>query len=139
MIKKVLAGVIIVYALFMGFVVIKGGLKEQANENSNTTPTQNTQKPSPSTASNTTSPSSSKTYTLSDVAKHSATTDCWIVINNNAYDVSSYIDQHPGGAREILRYCGKDATTGFDTRGGRGSHSSEAQAMLADFLIGTIK
>ena len=139
MIKKVLAGVIIVYALFMGFVVIKGGLSEQANENSNTAQTQNTQKPLPSTTSSSTSPSSSKSYTLSDVANHSSNSDCWIVISNNAYDVSSYIDQHPGGAREILRYCGKDATTGFDTMGGRGSHSSEAQAMLADYLIGTVK
>ena len=125
MIKKVLAGCIIIYALFMGFVVIKGGLKDQKNENSS--------------VSSNTSASKPQTQPTTDVSKHAATSDCWIVISSGVYDVTNYVDQHPGGAREILRYCGKDATIGFNTKGGRGSHSNQAQAALADLLIGTIK
>lgn len=138
MIKKVLAGCIIVYALFMGFVLIKGGLKDQENENSNTS----VSAPAPNTQTNnspSSTPSSTKTYTLEDVSKRDATSDCWIIINNKVYETTSYIEQHPGGAREITRYCGKDATAGFESKGGRGNHSSDAQAKLADFQIGTIK
>jgi hypothetical protein len=36
-------------------------------------------------------------YTLADVAKHNSATDCWMVINDKVYDVTSFIDEHPGG------------------------------------------
>ena len=138
MIKKVLAGCIIIYALFMGFVVIKGGLKDQKNENSSVSSNTSASKPQTQPTTGTSS-AAKKSYTLADVSKHAATSDCWIVISSGVYDVTNYVDQHPGGAREILRYCGKDATIGFNTKGGRGSHSNQAQAALADLLIGTIK
>ncbi len=51
-----------------------------------------------------------KTYTLTDVGKHDNRSDCWLVIDNNVYDVTSFIGQHPGGD-EILKGCARDATS----------------------------
>ena len=40
----------------------------------------------------------SETYfTLEEVAKHDNEDDCWMVINGKVYDVTDYIDDHPGG------------------------------------------
>eukprot|EP00270_Netrium_digitus_P016162 TRINITY_DN5764_c0_g1_i1.p1 TRINITY_DN5764_c0_g1~~TRINITY_DN5764_c0_g1_i1.p1 ORF type:complete len:133 (-),score=30.97 TRINITY_DN5764_c0_g1_i1:173-571(-) len=32
-----------------------------------------------------------------EVAQHSARNDCWIIIKQKVYDVSMYVDEHPGG------------------------------------------
>lgn len=52
--------------------------------------------------------------TYSDVAKHSSRTDCWVIIHGKVYNVSDFLEEHPGGAGIILKYAGKDATKAFD-------------------------
>jgi len=90
---------------------------------------------SPSTATDTAG--TAQTYTAQDLQTHNLRTDCWLVIHQNVYDVTTYIDQHPGGARRIIPYCGADATTAFDTKGGEGWHSALAKQILARYQIGT--
>ena len=36
--------------------------------------------------------------------------DCWILIKDKIYDVTSYIDYHPGGVDCILKNKGKDCS-----------------------------
>ena len=79
-------------------------------------------------------------YTLWDLSNHKAQNDCWIAINGNVYDVTKYLDQHPGGSDLILMMCGKDATQAYNTQGGRGrGHSSRADTLLGQYLIGKLK
>lgn len=74
-------------------------------------------------------------YTMTDVAKHNSSTDCWIVLNKTeVYNVTSFLSVHPAGAAPITPYCGKDATTAFNNVG----HSSSAVAMEATYLIGNL-
>ena len=47
------------------------------------------------------------------IQNHSSENDCWIVINNKVYDITSFLHHHPGGASIILQYAGKDATDAF--------------------------
>lgn len=49
-----------------------------------------------------------------EVAKHNSKTDCWVIIHGKAYDVTDFLNEHPGGAGIILKYAGKDATKAFD-------------------------
>lgn len=51
-----------------------------------------------------------KTFTREEVAKHSSENDCWIIIDSAVYDVTKFADMHPGGAKLLLEYGGKDAT-----------------------------
>jgi cytochrome b involved in lipid metabolism len=49
-------------------------------------------------------------YTAGDVAAHAARKDCWFILHNVVYDVTNYVDIHPGGASRIYDECGTDAT-----------------------------
>src|SRR3546814_19188197 len=56
-----------------------------------------------------------KTFTMSEVAQHSAKEDCWTTISGDVYDLTEFVNRHPGG-NEILRACGTGATTLFNSR-----------------------
>ena len=69
-----------------------------------------------------------------DVAKHNTKSDCWIIIKNKVYDVTNFLNDHPGGAGALQAFQGVDATDGFLDVG----HSATADAMMADFHVGDI-
>ncbi|PSS35464.1 hypothetical protein PHLCEN_2v1619 [Hermanssonia centrifuga] len=48
------------------------------------------------------------------------------------YNVTKFLDEHPGGDEVILAEAGKDATEAFEDVG----HSDEARALLPDMLVG---
>jgi cytochrome b involved in lipid metabolism len=77
--------------------------------------------------------------TSEEIARHASITDCWIAIENKVYVASDYLAHHPGGASEIIPYCGKNATQAFLTKGGRGNtHSAEAFRQLGMLYIGDL-
>lgn len=51
------------------------------------------------------------------------------------YDVSTYLDDHPGGAEVLLDVGGQDADEFFEDIG----HSKDARDELAKHLVGTLK
>ena len=72
------------------------------------------------------------------VQKHASPNDCWVIINNKVYDVTGYLNLHPGGANVLSAYCGQDATSAFLTQGGNGSHSTTAFNLLNNLYIGDL-
>ncbi|ETN37257.1 uncharacterized protein HMPREF1541_08248 [Cyphellophora europaea CBS 101466] len=57
----------------------------------------------------------SKTLTPSDVSAHSSPDKggMWIIVDDSVYDVTNFVDEHPGGAKILKRVAGKDATKQF--------------------------
>ena len=55
-----------------------------------------------------------KEYTVEEVAKHNDLPSVWSIYKGNVYDITMYLDYHPGGI-DILKPCfGKDMTELFD-------------------------
>ncbi|XP_065875844.1 cytochrome b5 [Euphorbia lathyris] len=75
-----------------------------------------------------------KVYTLSEVSDHNTPKDCWLVIDGKVYDVTKFLEDHPGGDEVLLSATGKDATDDFEDVG----HSSSAKAMMDEFYVGEI-
>ncbi|KAI3461864.1 hypothetical protein Pfo_018527 [Paulownia fortunei] len=74
----------------------------------------------------------SKVFTLAEVSQHNNNKDCWIVIDGKVYDVTKYLDDHPGGDEVLVSATGKDAIDDFEDVG----HSTTARAMLEEFYVG---
>jgi len=74
--------------------------------------------------------------TLSDLRTHITPDDCWIVVDNNVYNISPYISVHPGGREAITQYCGSDATEAFQKRNEKGPHPKNASDFLNTLIMG---
>ena len=53
------------------------------------------------------------TYTMKEVNKHTTKEDCWLVIDNMIYDITSFLSSHPGGSSIMVSVAGQDATEYF--------------------------
>ncbi|KAG5456360.1 MAG: cytochrome b5 [Olpidium bornovanus] len=74
-------------------------------------------------------------YTLADVGTHCTKDDTWLVIAGSVYDITKFIDEHPGGEEVLHEHAGIDATEAFEDVG----HSDEARNLLKKFYIGELK
>lgn len=92
-------------------------------------------------AINTNTNSSASAGTLAaQLPSHNNKNDCWLAIDGKVYDVTDYIYSHPGGANEIIKYCGQDATKGFTSKDKfiPQDHSQYAYALLNNYYIGDL-
>lgn len=137
--KKVVLIALIVTGIIAGSIVVGGFLLKNQDDTSTSSSTNQSSADTSESTSGSESQTPTQTYTTAQVAEHSTENDCWIIISNEVYDVTKFIPQHPGGAERIIPYCGKDATTAFATQGGEGSHSSTAESLKQDYLIGSLE
>ncbi|ENN76258.1 cytochrome b5 [Dendroctonus ponderosae] len=75
-----------------------------------------------------------KPISLQEVSWHDTFNDCWIVIYDRVYDITDFLNEHPGGEDILVEHAGRDATVAF-----RGSgHSAQAIKALDKYLIGEL-
>ncbi|XP_030956865.1 cytochrome b5 [Quercus lobata] len=79
-------------------------------------------------------PTLSKLYSMQEASEHNTKDDCWVVIDGKVYDVTTYLDEHPGGDDVVLAATGKDATEEFEDAG----HSKSAKELMETFCIGEL-
>lgn len=52
-------------------------------------------------------------YTIKEVAMHNSNKSCYTAVNGSVYDLTPFINQHPGGVEAISALCGIDGTVAF--------------------------
>ncbi|XP_059380248.1 cytochrome b5 [Carassius carassius] len=75
-----------------------------------------------------------KYYRLSEVEERNSFKSTWIIINNKVYDVTKFLEEHPGGEEVLREQAGGDATESFEDVG----HSTDAREMASSFVIGEL-
>lgn len=74
-------------------------------------------------------------YTMEEVVKHKSEDDCWVVVDGQVLDVTSFLSDHPGGKMAIMTFAGKDASEMFNM-----VHESDVIEKFApECVIGTLK
>ncbi|PLW40559.1 hypothetical protein PCASD_07770 [Puccinia coronata f. sp. avenae] len=62
------------------------------------------------------SPDSSMTgkiISVQEVENHKDEKSAWVIVEGKVYDVTDFLEDHPGGKKILLKSCGKDATELF--------------------------
>lgn len=72
---------------------------------------------------------------MTEVREHGNIESCWAAINGNVYDLTAWINQHPGGPEHILSICGTDGSSAFNAQHGG---QREPAGELAQFFIGPL-
>ncbi|CAL5056853.1 unnamed protein product [Urochloa decumbens] len=49
-----------------------------------------------------------KVYSFQEVGKHNSRKDCWLVIAGKVYDVTAFMEEHPGGDEVLLACTGNN-------------------------------
>ena len=90
---------------------------------------------SPSASTGSSSSGAASGITMAEVAQHNSPSDCWSAIDGKVYNLTQWIDRHPGGATVIKSLCGKDGSAGFN-----GQHQGQKRPAdeLTRFLVGTL-
>lgn len=76
-----------------------------------------------------------QSYTVAQVAQHNSSTSCWSAINGRVYDLTAWINKHPGGPEHILSICGSDGSSAFNAQHGS---QSRPEKILQTFYIGDL-
>ncbi|XP_019629802.1 PREDICTED: cytochrome b5-like isoform X2 [Branchiostoma belcheri] len=76
-----------------------------------------------------------KQFSQEEVDKHTTGTSAWIVIHDKVYDVTKFLEEHPGGEEVLLEQSGKDGTEAFEDVG----HSEDARELMENYLIGELR
>ncbi|KAF2663874.1 acyl-CoA dehydrogenase [Microthyrium microscopicum] len=74
-----------------------------------------------------------KQITRAEVAKNNSTDSLWVVIDHKVYDLTDFLDAHPGGNVVLEQVAGQDATEAFYNL-----HRHEVIQKYTDLCIGTI-
>lgn len=82
-------------------------------------------------------PAQRKIYTATDVARHNSKKSCWVTVNNIVYDVTAFVNDHPGGDDLILDWAGKDIKQVMADPSEH-VHSESAYDLLTEYAVGVI-
>ncbi|KAF9214240.1 fatty acid alpha-hydroxylase [Podila verticillata] len=83
------------------------------------------------------SPAPTQTFTPAQVESHNTEDSCWVVHKSKVYDVTSFVQDHPGGEDYILDHAGQDVTKLMQDEL-QHLHSEGAYEMLDEFFVGSL-
>jgi alkylation response protein AidB-like acyl-CoA dehydrogenase len=75
-----------------------------------------------------------QTHSREEVAKHNNAEDLWCIIDHKIYDLTDFVDAHPGGNVVLQQIAGQDATTAFYNL-----HRQEVLNKYQSLCIGTVE
>ena len=79
------------------------------------------------------SKSQQRSITPSQLKEHNHERSLWVLIDGFVYDVTSFVDRHPGGRKALLSVAGSDASVDFADVG----HSAHARQLLEKYKVGS--
>ncbi|XP_012266960.1 cytochrome b5 [Athalia rosae] len=85
-------------------------------------------------ATESTTTGSTMLYSRAEVTKHNHSKDTWIIIHNKVYNITHFLNEHPGGEEVLLEQAGIDGSEAFEDVG----HSSDARQMMEPYKIGEL-
>ncbi|KAH7342837.1 hypothetical protein BKA65DRAFT_595883 [Rhexocercosporidium sp. MPI-PUGE-AT-0058] len=77
------------------------------------------------------------TFLQVEVAAHNTDKSCYVTMGTRVFDITDFLDSHPGGGELIVEYGGKDITDILKDEDSH-THSDAAYEVLEDSLVGFV-
>ncbi len=74
-------------------------------------------------------------YTPDEVGQHHRTDDAWVIVDRRVYDITSFLDTHPGGLEILREHLGHDVSEVMRDEYTH-QHTGPAFEMLEEYYIG---
>jgi len=74
-------------------------------------------------------------YTMEKVKANNTASSCWSVIRGKVYDLTNWINSHPGGSGAIRGLCGTDGSAEFSAKH---QGQSNPESRLTSYLLGPL-
>lgn len=78
-----------------------------------------------------------RTFTWSEIAEHGTADSSWVTFRDSVYDITEYLQMHPGGPKILIDKAGRDMSKDFEIA--HGSNNLRIESMLEPYKIGTIR
>ena len=89
----------------------------------------------PATSATPTPSAATSGYTMAQVAANNSAKSCWAVIEGSVYNLTNWINSHPGGTGAIISLCGTEATSSFNAQH---ANQSRPSSRLSGYLLGPL-
>ncbi|XP_067393607.1 cytochrome b5 [Emydura macquarii macquarii] len=73
-------------------------------------------------------------YRLEEIETHNHSQSTWLLLHHRVYDLTKFLEEHPGGEEVLREQAGGDATESFEDVG----HSTDARTLSESFIIGEL-
>ncbi|XP_054937842.1 cytochrome b5-like [Physeter macrocephalus] len=75
-----------------------------------------------------------KYYTVEEIQKHNHSKSTWLILHCKAYNLTKFLEEHPGGEEFLRKQAGGDAAENFEDVG----HSTDVRELSKTFIIGEL-
>lgn len=75
-----------------------------------------------------------KKFTRKELSEKNPKNETVFIIDNVVYDVTKFLDEHPGGHEVLINVAGKDGSEDFEDVG----HSFDAKELMKKYVIGEL-
>jgi len=76
-------------------------------------------------------------FSPEEIKSHASTKSCFVTLGDNVYDLTDFLESHPGGGDLILEYAGRDVSEILKDESSH-YHSEAAYEVLEDSLVGFV-
>lgn len=77
------------------------------------------------------------TFTRAEVESHNSEKDCYVTLGDNVYDITDFVESHPGGPELVMDWAGKDVTEILKDEDSH-KHTDSAYEILEESLVGFV-
>ncbi|CAG4961490.1 unnamed protein product [Colias eurytheme] len=75
-----------------------------------------------------------RVISFKEVRKHRKEDSVWMVIHGEVFDVTAFLEDHPGADKNLLEFAGEDGSQPFEDFG----HSQETRELMKKYKIGIL-
>ena len=78
-------------------------------------------------------------FSLSELATHNSSQSCYVAYQNEVFDITTFLPNHPDGQRKATSKCGQKLDSFSELHSGGSFDSPQVKAMLQERIVGVLE